>query len=196
MLKHISLRRSLPAARIVALGVVAAGALLGAHSLHGAQAKSPVSVIYQIAGPATATAGQTVSYTINIANPNGLTATDIDIDLHGQDSAIMDSYTTSAGMTCTASTFPGYIGEECKLASMAPGDFANLTIVVTLTNASAPTYEIGGVAAAAGYLTLVKGVKTIVTPAAPSAPAAQPYVPAPNYNGRAWDPNAGPNGGA
>jgi len=196
MQMHKTLRHSLPAARILALGLVASGALLGAQSLHGAEAKSPVSVIYKVAGPAAATAGQTTTYPINLANPSGLTATDIDIDLHGKDTAILDSYSTSAGMTCTASTFPGYIGEECKLASMAPGDFANLTIVVTLTNASAPSYEVGGVAAAAGYLTLVEGVKTTVTPAATSGPASQPYVPAPNYNGKSYDPNAGPNGPA
>lgn len=190
-----TLRHSLPAARILALSLVAGGALLGAASLHGAQAKSPVSVIYKIAGPATATAGQTVTYTINVANPNGLTATGINIDLHGKDTAVLDSYSTSAGVTCTPSTFPGYIGEECTLASMAPGDFANLTIVVTLTNASAPTYEIGGVAAAAGYLTLVDGVTTSVTPA-PVAPAPQPYVPAPHYSGNGFDPNAGSSGGA
>jgi hypothetical protein len=195
------LRRSLPAARVFTLSVVATGALLGTRSLHGAQANTPVSVSYAVSGPAAAVVGQTVTYTLNVKNENSQAATDLYLSLFGASTATLDSFTAGSGISCAEHVDAVRSGVSCSPTTLAAGATTTVTIQVTLGDAAAPTYSVRGYAGPQLCRCLIPTFETDVapTPALTSAPTTsqpQPYVPAPNYNGQAWDPNAGPYGPA
>lgn len=202
MLSYTSLRRALPSARLLALGIVATGSLLGAQTLHGAQATTPVTVQYAVSGPVAAVAGDTVTYTLNVRNPNSQDATGLALSLLGQNTATVDGFTAGAGISCNPIAVNQMVGIDCSLASLAAGSTTTITVRVTLSNASAPTYRVLGYAGPPLCRCLIPYFETAVSPAPNSTGASttpsqpQPYSPPPPYSGNGFDPNAGPHGGA